>query len=448
MARRTRRIMPRTLTRLFTLSAVGLVVACATNVTPTDPFADYTPRAQGTIVLRSSHAPKDSTISPSVTVSFVPDTTAVSRCGVTSTDSCEIMQAPDCTSLACGSGETCGWDDSCQASCVKACTKSCGADQKCTFESDGTMACHMIESFDVGPIAFSGTEMPIALYPPYAWKSTDTGSPFAPSAPLRVTAEGPTGAGFIAFDASFTATTLLEANPSLDQLALTDVFGSGDLHLGWTPGSDRIFILASGQGGSARCWAADPDGGYDLSRDVLNTVMGDTNAVQLTIERYRLERHKDMKTTGSLDGQNVQPVAWLDLVTSSTESIALQACSDTQTACGSKCVDTSSDPNNCGDCGNSCNGGACVAGSCQTGSSGTCGSCEASANVSTCSGEYSACTGTCKSLLNCVNACGSDLNCQQSCSSTYSSGVSAFSNYWSCVCNSACYTECGPACGN
>ncbi|HSQ63190.1 MAG TPA: hypothetical protein VLM85_08230 [Polyangiaceae bacterium] len=440
--------MQRTLARLLTLSAVGLVVACATNVTPTDPFADYTTRAQGTIVLRASHAPNDSTIAPSVAVSFIPDSTALSRCGTTTSGTCEITQAPDCSSLKCGMGETCGFDDSCQASCVKACTKSCGADQNCAFESDGTMACHAIESFDVGPIAFSGTEMPIALYPPYAWKTADTGSPFAPNAALRVTAEGPTGAGFVGFDTSFTATTLLEANPPLDQLALSDVFGSDDLHLGWTPGNDRIFIEATGAGGSARCWAADPAGGYDLSRDVLSAVMGDTNAVQLSIERYRLDRHKDMKTTGSLDGQNVQPVAWLDLVTSSTESISLEACTSTQTSCGSKCVDTSSDPNNCGSCGNSCSGGACVSGSCQSSSSGSCSSCQASADVGSCSSEYSSCTGTCKSLLTCVESCGSDLTCQQTCQSTYPSGASAFSSYWSCICGTACSTECGPACGN
>ncbi len=355
----------RTLTSITVATTVGLLVACAATVTPSDPFSDATARAQGTIVLRGTHSPGQSTISPSVAVSFVPDTTAISQCGVTTTDSCEITQAPDCSTVKCGIGETCGWDDSCNVGCVKMCTKSCASDQKCSFQSDGTMACQAVQSFDVGPIAFTGTEMPISVYPPYGWKSTDTGSPFAPNAALRVTAEGPTGAGFASFDTSVTAITLIQANPPLDQLALSDVFGSGDLYVGWVAGHDRIFISASGAGGSARCWAADTNGGYNISRDVLNTVMGNATAVTISIERYHLDRNKGMKTVGSLDGQTVQQTAWLDVVTSSVESNSFEACKSNETECNSKCVDTSSDPFNCGTCGNACSTGYCMQGACQ-----------------------------------------------------------------------------------
>jgi hypothetical protein len=41
------------------------------------------------------------------------------------------------------------------------------------------------------------------------------------------------------------------------------------------------------------------------------------------------------------------------------------ACACLQTACGSDCTDTSSDPDNCGGCGNSCEGQPCSGGVCQ-----------------------------------------------------------------------------------
>jgi len=435
--------------KLAATSFVAFAVACASTSSTVDPLSDLSPRAQGTITLGATHTPGSGTVSPSVSVSFIPDTTAVlSACGQQDEGTCVYTQAPDCSSLGCKVGETCGFDDSCNVACKPACTMSCGDGQKCTMGSDGSQSCTAIQTFDAGAIAVSGTNMPIAVYPPYGWKTTDTGSPFAPGADLHVYAAGPTGAGYAKFDMSFKATTLLEANPSLDQLSLSDVFGDSDLTLGWLPGNDRVYILASGAGGEARCLANDAEGSFTVPRDVLTAVMGDkVKALTLSIERMRLERHQDLKTVGSLDSETIQPKAWLDLQTTSTETISLQACTTGQTSCGAKCVDTKSDPDNCGSCGNSCSGGSCYDGSCQTSTGGSCSSCQSNANFGACSSEYSACTGECKTLLSCVLGCAGDTTCESDCYSTYPSGQSAFTSYYSCLCGTACTSECATQCG-
>ncbi len=434
--------------KLVASGLLAFAFACATNAT-TDPLVDQSVRAQGTITLGASHSPGSSTVTPSVTVSFVPDTSAVlTACGQTAVDTCVVTQAPDCKSLGCGLGETCGWDSSCNASCIKACTMTCPTNQQCAMAGDGSMSCNPIQTFDAGPIAISGTTMSVAVYPPYAWKTTEDGSPFAPGADLHAQAAGPVAAGFASFDVSFKATTLLEANPPLDQLNLTDVFGASDLPLGWVPGNDRVYILATGAGGSARCFAPDATGSFTLPRSVISQVLGtaSVNALNLSIQRLRIERHQDLKTVGSLAAQTIQPQAWLDLITTSTESIALQACTSSETSCGAKCVNTQTDPNNCGSCGNSCGTEACVAGSCQASTGGTCSSCEATANASTCSSSYNSCTGTCKSLLSCVMGCNGNTTCASSCYTTFSSGSAAFATYWSCLCGSTCGSQCATQC--
>ncbi len=436
-------------TKLVAGGLITFALACATNQSFTDPFADESVRAQGTIALGASHSPGSSVVTPSVSVSFMPDTTVgTASCGQTAVGTCVVTQAPDCTSTSCKNGETCGFDSGCNVACIPLCTMTCGTNQKCEFDGNGDMGCHAVQTFDAGAIAISGTNMSIAVYPPYAWKTTDEGSPFAPGASLRVQAAGPVGAGYVAFDQTFTATTFLQANPPLDQLNLDDVFGGSDLTLGWLPGNDRVYILATGVGASARCLADDTTGSFSVPRAVIDQVIGSTgvHALALSIERARLERNKGMTTVGSLDNQTIQPHAWLDLVTTSTESISLQACKSGQTSCGTKCVDTNTDSNNCGSCGSSCSGKACSSGTCQTSSGGSCSSCEATANTGTCASEYSSCTGSCKSLLTCVMACAGDTTCESNCYSTYSAGASAFDSYWSCLCGTACSSECSAQC--
>ena len=165
----------------LTSSLLVFGLACASNTTTTDPLSDLTVRAQGTISLGATHAPGSSTITPSVGVSFVPDTSVtLSACGQTQTDTCVVTQAPDCSQLSCGVGDTCGWDGSCNAACIKQCTMTCPDQQTCSLAGDGSMSCQPIQTFDAGPVALSGTNMTVAVYPPYAWKGTQDGSPFVP----------------------------------------------------------------------------------------------------------------------------------------------------------------------------------------------------------------------------------------------------------------------------
>jgi len=442
--------------RTSQIVATGLVAfafACATNTSGPDPLADTSARAQGTITLSASHTPGSSVVSPNVSVSFVPDTSGIlTSCGTQEISSCTVTTAPDCKSLGCGTGETCGWDDGCNSACIPACTLSCGQGQKCLRDGNGDQSCVAIQTFDAGPVAISGGTMPITVYPPYGWKGTDEGAPFAPGASLRVQAQGPVGAGFAPFDIGFQATTLMQANPPLDQLDLGTFFGSDDVMLGWVPGSDRVYVSLQGAGGSARCLAKDSSGAFSLPRDVINAVIGDSDvqAVSLSLERVRLDRHQDAKTVGYLDNQTIQPRAWIDVETRSSESLSLEACKSTETSCGAKCVNTDSDHDNCGSCGNSCGTGSCYQGSCQTSSGGTCSACQTQADSSSgmCASEYASCTGTCKSLMTCVMGCSGDTTCAQSCLNTYPSGnTSAFQSYFSCLCSSACSSECATQCG-
>ncbi len=64
-------------------------------------------------------------------------------------------------------------------------------------------------------------------------------------------------------------------------------------------------------------------------------------------------------------------------------------CSGNQSMCGAGCVDTSTDPNNCGGCGNSCNGLSCCNGQCV----------DTSSDPNNCG----VCGGTCASDQQCIN---------------------------------------------
>ena len=130
--------------------------------------------------------------------------------------------------------------------------------------------------------------------------------------------------------------------------------------IGWVPGEDKVYVQASGLGGSARCPADDKSGTFDLPRAVIREVTSDSEgsssgSLSISVTRERREVHKNKKTFGELSGgQSIQPEGWVELVTQSTESHSFASCGTGATFCGEQCVSLQNDTKNCGACGNVC----------------------------------------------------------------------------------------------
>lgn len=85
----------------------------------------------------------------------------------------------------------------------------------------------------------------------------------------------------------------------------------------------------------------------------------------LSVQRQRTDWFKDLTTKGELTGVTVQPVGFLQIITSSTEFHAFQGCNPGEAMCNNACVDLQSDVKNCGGCGESCEAGdSCDGGTC------------------------------------------------------------------------------------
>ncbi len=370
----------------FSLGFVALTAACAT-ASRTDPTIvgpngetttedgttipgggegdDSTPHAIGTITLGETRASGTGDSNPVISATFLPDAKLKKEC-TKKVGACEVTQVPKCTTgttaTGCATGETCTFDDTCTAKCVKACTKACGAGEECTFSStaapqDQGMACRKRDRFDAGAIAFAGTTQAITLFPPYAITPEGNGAPFLARSEIRVQASGASSAGFEKFDETFMSTTFLETEPPLRDISKATVFGSGAVPVSWVPGEDQVFVSVSGGLGTAKCAADDKKGSYEIDRKVIQEVLGTAGSSALTISvtRERRETKKDKKTLGSLGGgQKVQPVGWIDLVTTSSESFSYASCGTGYSMCGDQCVVLTSDAKNCGTCGNAC----------------------------------------------------------------------------------------------
>ncbi|OJY30609.1 MAG: hypothetical protein BGO98_28290 [Myxococcales bacterium 68-20] len=343
-----------------------------------DEAESASPHALGTIILGESRASATGDSNPLISASFVPDAKLVKSC-TKKLGACEITETPKCTTggvQGCGSGEVCTFDDECTAKCVKVCTKSCSAGEVCTFSKKGSskgteddMTCTKKDRFDAGALAFAGTTQAITLFPPYSITPNGNGAPFLARTEIRVQATGGASAGFEKFDEKFTSTTFLETDPPLRELSRGTVFGSGAVTIGWVPGEDKVYVQASGLGGSARCLADDASGTFDLPRAVIREVSSDSEggSLSISVTRERREVHKNKKTFGELSGgQTIQPEGWIELVTQSTESHSFASCGTGATICGDQCVSLQTDAKNCGACGNVCpTSYYCSAGSCR-----------------------------------------------------------------------------------
>jgi hypothetical protein len=436
------------------LATLGLVIGgCATaagpsSTSPVEPAES--PHAEGQILLGEAHTSTGSTSAPVVSVSFVPDTSAVKACGVEVMGSCKVTRAPKCATK-CGVGETCAWSDSCAPTCKKACTKACDMGEECYFPSEGAAAqCRKTETFDSGAVAFAGTTQPITLYPPYAFESTGKGAPFLAGADLTVQGSGAAmgEAGFSAWQMSAKATTFLQTG--LEKTTTDVVFGSAALPVKWTPGSDTIQISLSGAGGAVVCQADDAKGAFDVPRDVVNEALGTSSTLSIAVSRQRKEVKKGIATQGTLTTAKLQPEGWVKVTTFSTETKSFQGCTGGQAMCGGKCTDTSSDDLNCGKCGNACTGGTtCSSGTCTSGGGATCQTCSTSAQSGSCKTAVTQCNNSsaCSGLISCIQGCSSNSTCIDNCAtySTYSSGITLYNNLINCICG-ACASECASQC--
>jgi hypothetical protein len=413
------------------------------------------PHALGTIVLGESHAPSGGTSTPVVQASFVPDSTLVTtNTCATQVGGCSFVSAPTCGS-GCGVNEACTWDASCNPTCTAACTMQCGSGQECYFQSPGQPACQAIQSFDAGALAFEGTTTSITLFPPYAYQASGSGAPFLGGAQIQVQASGAAGAGFNKFQDSFTATTFVQTNPAIDTIPTTTVFGTGDVPIGWAPGSDTLSIIVSGAGGTATCTANDSSGAFQIPRAAITAAQGKGGAsLTITVTRERDDWDKNESTHGSMTNETVQPVGWVEMTTESTESASFQGCTDpTETMCPDGCYDLTSDQYHCGSCTTVCDSTqTCVSGQCTGGTTTTdCTTCTTQADTGACSSSYNTCEGdsNCTSYSSCLQGCASgDSTCTSNCASTFATGYSEYLNYADCLCFTACTTQCASACSS
>ncbi|MCA9583846.1 MAG: hypothetical protein KC657_00640 [Myxococcales bacterium] len=417
---------------------------------PDDP-ANQPPHSLGTITLGESHATNGGKSSPIVSVSFVPDARAAKRC-VTKIGTCEMLKAPKCTlrdtSTGCDSNEYCTYDDNCGSVCKKVarCEKSCDEDEVCKVDGAGASSCVKIESFDAGPVAFSGTTTSITLYPPYKFEGQGTGAPFLAGADLKVQAQGATGAGFEKFEESFKATTFLQTKQALSKIPREKVFGTGPLPLEWQAGEDAIVVTVSGSGGAVTCKAKDADGRFDVPREAINAALGEEGgSLSLSLQRVRKDVKKDKRASGELAGVKAIPEGWVELVTTSMETTSYRGCSQKLTPCGeSECVDLSSSRDHCGACGNTCAGSQlCGGGKCMSAAQ----ACEACISAvqqpgKTCAAQSTACANdsACSALLSCLGRC-TNQTCQNDCFNQNPNGQTKYEQLSSCVRN-ACSESC------
>jgi hypothetical protein len=414
------------------------------------------PHAIGSIAIGEAHASSGGSATASVSAGFAPnsegDGAPAPEC-VYEVAGCRIAMTPDCGGT-CGTDEHCTFSAACDSVCERTCDAVCGAGEECYFPTPDSPACRARQTFDAGAITITGTTTPVTLFPPYSFDGVDDGSLFLDGAELTVTAAGAIGAGYEPFAETFTATRVLRSDPPLDQLGILDVFGTGDVPVGWDAGEDDVEISAAligvdGSVASVTCDAPDGDGAFAIPREAIDTALGGAglDRMSITITRSRTKARYDVATVGELPGTEIQPTGWLELATVSSESATFEGCADGEQVCGAECIDTTSDRANCGDCDHACPGtDGCVSSTC----SGTmsCNTCAEDASTGgACTAAYNACTAdaACSAFRTCLGGCQTTA-CGQMCAQMHPDGTGLYNAWGQCICNTACDLECLNAC--
>jgi hypothetical protein len=391
---------------------LGLASAGCSGATPPNGLLDLKsdggvitsnepPHALAAITLGETHTAGESSSEAIVLASFVPDASLLNAC-TTTVAGCTIPIPAVCdgvTGPKCQDDQFCALDATCKPTCEASCTVQCPAGQACYFASGNTQSCQPIQTFDGGDLVFSGLGLAsaITLFPPsYLFSSTNDGNPLVPGGAIEVTASGSIGAGFAPFQETFTATTLLQTSPSLTLLTPTKVFSPQGLSVGWQPGTDAILISVTGPLGTAQCSAQDSAGAYIVPAQVVTSVAGTGNpSMSIAVTRQRLVEKTDGKTQGTLTGETIEPLGYIDLTTVSTETITVAGCGNgtTETLCSDGCVDTTTSSTDCGTCGHSCGTGYCSEGVCY-------------GTTPSCASPLTSCSGACVNLSTSVANCG------------------------------------------
>lgn len=411
------------------------------------------PHALGAITLGESHASKGGEVFPLVYAVFLPNTEGAAGAScATDVSGCKVSVPPDCG--GCKADEYCAFNDACAPTCQKFCSAQCAPDEECYFPSPESPACRKKESFDAGSLAFDGTTVPITLFPPYSYMGMGSGAPFLEGAALTVQASGASGAGFDAFEATFTATRFIQTTPALADIGLGTVLGAGDIPVSWVPGEDDILITATvttanGSGGTVTCKASDAAGSFMFPRAAITAAAGGSglSGVQLSIARERTEVKKDLATKGTLTTTKVEEVGWLNLSTLSSESASF-SCQFGEVICGDACTDVQNDANNCGDCGKKCVGADFCDSSTCVGDN-ACNSCFSDSQMAggACKDELDTCLADteCKALLQCIGGCSTQA-CADMCFNMHPDGIDLQQAIVSCACFDACSLECSQSC--
>jgi hypothetical protein len=234
------------------------------------------------------------------------------------------------------------------------------------------------------------------------------------------------------------------------------VFGTGNIPIRWSAGQDTILVTAtviakSGKIGTFTCKADDTAGTFDVPREAIKAVLvanDPLDKLTLAVTRNKLQSIYDLGTTGMLAGVDIQPVGWLDLATTSTETTAFEGCGAGEQVCSNVCVNTSTNAH-CGSCTNACaSGDSCMTDTCS--GPAACQSCfnMASTGTGVCASAYAACTNNadCAALKTCLVGCGTDGTCQQNCVNAHPNSLTLYNMGPNCICQSGCPTECSSEC--